>query len=624
MYGQAIAQVDSEREGIHVLWMGPSPWLFSPEGFEVLRRAAVDAEKNDQQLLCDTLDRAQLAALRERRIGRRRFATVDLHPATWRAPAPASSTPDRKKVPAERLRLALDAPTSFVSCTVDARAAFAIGLRDGKVVAHAGPESSGGLVRLELEAAGLDTVHLLTVELDGLRWCVRDEAAEERLAGDAGWASAMRIGRLQLPMAELDPALRGPGDELSAGRARLLSGERLEPEDLANALAPLRLFAATRFPRPVDQALWLKPPDGDRPEELGALDPLRLLWLDPRWRRVLGLGLFDAKDLVPGLRYEYRITGSFPRADLSERVHGFHRVPTATLLPASFSIGDLLFQLAEPAPITAWPIAEGGRGALGRRGLRLGSRAPGGWVGLPFLGGWEVVLDWPTPVTALTLEVAPSARLEVAAAARAGDPPVGHAATTYRDVGPSAERMVLSFTAPVTHLRLKGEALLFAVRLGDGARDLVRRPVVTAPVRFADAPLPGAPDQVVPLNLDRPLALAPGLDPPAEVPPRLPFGFEVTWRPALRGRLPAWLFEECDVSAPIDSVAYRVEHRRLALGGPAGEPWSPLGPGSERTMGAREPLAREVAPGPNADLAALYPESRPPPARPRHVDPARA
>src|SRR5687768_8895408 len=338
MFAHAIAQIEPPIAGVHLLWTGPQVWVFSPGGWTIQRRRH---QPQRTAFTCAGFDAAGLATLRKEREARLPFGVATLRDGNWLAPVAGAS---RAKAPAcEVATLELDAPQSSVRVQVNAGAAFATALRDGKVVDTAGP-SSAGQATLALEGHALDTIVVYARKPATLAFCIPSSKGESPRA----WADVPAIVEgLQLPLRELMPAVV---DEYAEARSRLLDGETLDPAGFAGVADMLRAAAvACGPPRPIDVTLLTRETPGEVAQEMAALDLLRVLAVDPTWRRALGFGWFDRDPaLVPGERYDYRITGSFPAEDLGDRVYGFHMMPSQTTLPADLYLGELRVRLAQP------------------------------------------------------------------------------------------------------------------------------------------------------------------------------------------------------------------------------------------------------------------------------------
>ncbi|HTN86513.1 MAG TPA: hypothetical protein VL242_22590, partial [Sorangium sp.] len=315
----------------------------------------------------------------------------------------------------------------------------------------------------------------------------RRRHARRRHADD--WRDAATIARLQLPLRELDPRLTSADDEYDEAKRRLLPGEALDRGELEHLTGILRkVVAAAGPPRPIDLTLLLRDDPELRHDELVALDPLRAVIAHPRWRRVLGFAYFDADPaLVPGQVYQYRVSGGWPEADLTDRVVGFHTAPATTQLPAELSLGDVrvrfsqprLVELADPRPSD--PIA------LTRRGVALSPGRDPAWL-TPGTGGWSAVIDLPVAVTSLVLELGHAAH-SLTYAAGAPWLPQGPEASV-----PAGDRPALSFATPVHQIRLGGEGFLCALRFpAKSSTAIVERAVVLPPLVLADTPRPAAP-----------------------------------------------------------------------------------------------------------------------------------
>ncbi|WP_434047572.1 MULTISPECIES: hypothetical protein [Sorangium] len=600
LFARAIPQVEPPIVGVHLLWSGPHAWLYSPAGWTIQRRQGAPRPRWD----CVSLTADQLAALRARRELRIRLGV--LTDRVGAAPAPllaaagslaaagaavagaAVAASAAGAAPWEVITVELDSPSDGVRIPVQATASLAVALRDGKVVA--GGRAVAGNTAHELVAAGIDTVVVHARGLTALGVCVS-------LAREDDWRDAATIARLQLPLRELDPELTSADDEYDAAKRRLLPGETLDRGELEHLTGILRkVVAAVGPPRPIDMTLLLRDDPELRHDELVALDPLRAVIAHPRWRRVLGFAHFDADPaLVPGQVYQYRVSGGWPEADLTDRVVGFHTAPATTQLPAELSLGDVrvrfsrprLVELADPRPSD--PIA------LTRRGVALSPRREPGWL-TPGTDGWSAVIDLPVAVTSLVLELGHAAH-SLTFAAGAPWLPQGPEASV-----PAGDRPALSFATPVHQIRLGGEGFLCALRFpAKSETAIVERAVVLPPLVLADTPRPAAPLAAWITNLQQPESVATGDAPVGPPPPRHALGFEVRWIPAPTEGIDAWPAEL--PPPPIDAALFQIEHTP-AGGAPS---WTPLLDEDNHVTGHRDDVALPPMTV-GGDLMASFPE----------------
>ena len=590
MHAHAIAQVEPPRVGVHLMWAGPRPWVYSPHGWFIQRRK-VRQPKPD--LYCDELTGALLARLRAERVLRLTLGEITLRHGSGLAPlTPAAAAGAFDAEGCEVLTLDLDEPGPRVRVEATAKFSFVFALREGKVVATAGVPGTG-LAVYELSAAGIDRVVLYAQGLQSARFCVDHRRPDD-------WTDEPYVVKaLQLPLQELMPALTSPDDEFAEAKARLLPGEKLDRDEFERLTASLRASAGKAGPpRPLDQVLLLRDDLTVDFEELAALDPIRVLLSHPKWRRVLGFGWFDRDALAVGESYEYRITGFYPDADLVDPVYGFHTVPSQTALPAEFYLHDLRVRLPQPTRVERAPdTPTTGAVQVSRRGIPLGPQDQFFWL-LPTLGQWSAVIDFPAPVGAVVLELAPGHHLEYAAGAP-DDPFVSLTAV------PPGPRPRLIFSGPIIQLRLRGDGFLQALRIPRSSSELTAVSIDLPPITLVDTPRPAPPLLVEVANLQT-LQTVPISDlPPAMPPARHALGFKVRWRPALLGNLLLWPPDE--PPPPLDAALYQVEHRESGT-----VAWTPVLPDENWTLGDRDESIDDTAPFPGADLMQLFPEARQP------------
>src|SRR5262245_32406066 len=135
MHAHAIAQIEPPAIGIHLIWTGPHVWVYSPTGWSIQRR---EFNRREDRLRCDELNSDAIAKLRTERDRLSPLGVFTLRDGLWPKPIVEST---ESSVPCDVLTLELEAPRRRVQITVKGRQSFALGLRDGKVVAVDGPKS---------------------------------------------------------------------------------------------------------------------------------------------------------------------------------------------------------------------------------------------------------------------------------------------------------------------------------------------------------------------------------------------------------------------------------------------------------------------------------------------------
>ena len=90
---------------------------------------------------------------------------------------------------------------------------------------------------------------------------------------------------------------------------------------------------------------------------------------------------------------------------------------------------------------------------------------------------------------------------------------------------------------------------------------------------------------------------------PADVPPREPLGFRVSWLPASAFDLTVWP-ADAEAAPPLDATIFQVERREP----PAG-PWTPVLEDENWTLGDRDASIRDLQLPPGSELMAAFPDS---------------
>ncbi len=518
--------------------------------------------------------------------------------------APARSDHAAIVVPGhcEVITLELDAPQPFVRVLAEANSSFAVALRDGKAIAG-GREITGAATH-ELAAEGIDTVVVYARGLTAVTWCV------QRTDGsDDGWNGVSVVAKLQLPIRPLMP-LADEAAELAEARSRLLPDESIDADEfghLAQLIRGMVVAAGTR--RPIDHTLLIKSDQEMDAEEMAALDPLRAVLPHPTWRRALGFSWFDRDPaLVPGQRYEYRVSAGFPAADLVDSVYGFHTVPVGTVLPADMFLGELRLRLPQPATVERFDDP----GAIGeavytRHGIVLTPKRASHWLGPP-LDGWSAVIDLPRPTRTVTLDFRGGHTLSYAGGA--AWLPWGPATTPV----PAGEHVSLSFPTDIHQLRLLGDGFLCAIRIppDPAAPDGIMLEAArgwTHPAGQHRPPCRAASAASI-ANLQASQPIATGDVPEAVAPPRQELGFEIRWVPAPIAGVISW--PPALPPPPSAATLFQIEHQQTD----GAASWTPLVDGDNIITGHRDSSPPVVAAYPGVDLLSLYPEVRAPGAGP--------
>lgn len=579
LIAHAIPQVEGALRGIHVLWSGPVGWGYAPAGYIVERRTEVPRPAWQ----CLVLDAAGLAAARRVAEIASVIGPVRIHSGA----APVTLATGTVPIPAtwEVLAVELASPTDAVRVVASGKWMQAVAFARGKPVAASA--LTPNTLTAELFASQIDAVKVYGAPvLSDVRVCADRTSVES-------WSTATVIARLQLPLVELDPTLGGPAGELDLARKRLVPGETMTAAELADGLAVLRALVRGRSARPIDHTLLVEDElvDGQRvqPTELSGTEPLRALFVSPRWRRVLGLAYFDRDPaLVLGTRYQYRVRAAFPASDRDDRVIGFHTVPSQTLLPAELAIDGAQLRFGQPTPVVLDRASPGPGVTVARRGVRLedaGARGP--WWAAE-LDGHAVVIDLAAPARSITLELAGAHDLRLWA---------GNDDTPVLDVAvPPGPAPRIDLPALADQLRLSGKGLLCTLRARPDLppSGTVELAAATPPVVLAMVPPPPAPLSLAAVSLQ-----TAGSRKPSEL------GFDVTWLPAPITGITTW---PPDLPPPPSDAAMFQLERRLE---PSGA-WLPVIEDDNLLGGGRDAAPVPAALSPGVELMEVFPEVAPP------------
>jgi hypothetical protein len=584
--------VHRPTDGIHLVWSGPELIELSIgiDTYRVERR-----QRRPPFYDCDALDSATLDELRARVRLTRRFGGILYRTAPPFRPIaldflPASPTPGgggvgRHPGPGPIVPM-FGAPTV--------------------TLAQFGRDSSGNVPRIEVFTQEL-TSPVEQIQVSGTATIAFVVAFSAAKAVDVQWSAGPNfvvalqgseidtvvvyaIGCTQLSFCPAIPDTKSPwqviaanlalpvildataGWEIAKGvaRSRLLPGEALADDaldNLGNLLALALNNPESGVPRPGSRILLMRSSIGEPFDEVSFTEALNLLCLPPWWRRALGFAFSDLEahqlpgfSLVVGSTYEYRITGVFRADDLTDAIYDFHAVPSGTKLPAAFRIRDLFLRFAEPPRVVLDPLPSNtALAAVSRRGLAI-EPAPSvnDWL-FPSLFGSSVIIDFPHPVTAVTLEVDANHQFFREPALPGGAPtPL-----------PQSSTIPLTFASPVTRIGLRGTGTLFAIRIPSGQTGIVPLSVQTGTITYGPTTL-ASPTAFQIRNLQTPPEIVQGpIDETTKVPPRHALGFRLEWLPALDANIDWWP-SDLGGDPPSDALAYQIENQ------PAGDAWFPL------------------------------------------------
>ena len=591
-----IPRFDPGATGIHLLWTWPDVLPLSVRGYDIQR---LPYKRSDRPNSCETITQPIIDLLEvfgeyPAPLGPLRLRT-DARFAPLSHAAAAYIATDHRVVFIQELGAPADYATiqTPVPCVV-------IGTSRGKSVAVA---VGGAGQAAELNAPAIDTVYVYVTNtrIQSFTICTATEVIPAER-----WANAPYIVRgLSLPIHEADASLTTPAAERAAALSRIVGGETLPASDFARLCATLRAaVAAAKLGRSGARTVLTRHDPSQSFEELTLNQQLAALCIHPKLRRVLGFGWADRRDLVEGDSYIYRITGRFAADDLSDTIYDFHLLPSATVLPPAFSIGNLAVRTQAPVSVVLDPTPSAPvDNDASRRGIAIElSGEQDSWL-LPPFGEWSAIFDLPAPATEVELEVGQHTFRY------AGGLPWNWTAPPMQPL-PAGPRARLKFTTPIVQLRLAGTGTLYGLRLPAGATGVVEVAVVTPPIHYVPGALPLAPSLLSIANLQEPLATLTGpIGESTSVQQRPPAGFRLTWLPVSPGGLPMWP-TNIDAGPPLDTIAYVIDHRSVTLPSDYGA-WEPITGDDNLTVGSRDGAGADVTLGYGCDLAALFPEVRP-------------
>lgn len=637
MQAFGIPRFDAGAQGIHLVWSWPDVLPLSEHGYDIQRLGASDQRMQER---CETIDGpiikallahgeypAPLGPLRLRTavkfvpindpklvtagrdpgdhppgFGDARQSTVDARISAALAASPVAQ--ETMNAPLDEFIQELAEPTDHALVRARARVALAIALYHGKAVAIA-PGTGGTPLQMELRARAIDTIIVYVRALQSMDICIFNRP----VPGPKGdeWSNAPYVAKgLTLPIHATDPALNSAAKEYARAASRMVSTETVTHANFHRLAATLRPPAgASGLGRNGERILLVRADTAQSYEEMSFDAQLSMLALHPKLRRMLGFGFVDHAGLVAGHTYAYRVTGRFRAADLFDEIYDVHRIPASTVLPAAFSIRNLSLRFQTPVKVVLDPPpSTTALQTVSRRGIRIDTTGyDASWYPQTF-NDWSAIVDFPSPVTKVVLEVAPGHAFAYAA----GQPWAFSAAATPLPPGPSVE---LTFAAPTMELRLAGTGTLYAIRLpASGASGVVEVHAYTGPIRFAPQPAPVPPTVFSVYNLQQPpVQLTGSIDESTPVPPRPPAGFKLNWLPAALNGLATWP-DDLDAGPPLDALAYQIEHR-LAQPPATFGAWEPIQPEDNLTFGSRDMTSPAVQLEHGCDLDELFPHIRP-------------
>jgi hypothetical protein len=237
--GNALPQIEPSGRGIHLFWMGPFSWVYSPGGWNIQRRIFTRRAAR-----CEAIGANELASIRIEREWRFSFGWLSYRNGQF-----------DEITPAEIFRLDLDSPTTFIRLNIQAKLGFSYALYRGKVVSAITPKSSGNF-SAEFMATAIDSVVSYLLDPQTIQYCIHQPAENE----EQTWNTVPFIVEgLQLPLTELDPSLHNSEEELEKAKSRLLPGEDIDPNEFKELCDSLKSsFKTNAYPRHIDKIVLIR------------------------------------------------------------------------------------------------------------------------------------------------------------------------------------------------------------------------------------------------------------------------------------------------------------------------------------------------------------------------------
>ena len=641
---------DDALDGIHLLWTPPISAGYSLDGFDIWRRE----HRVDDKLRCLVLSDSELETLHARfaislqdfdlRVQLTECPTVvqsipdepfsknqplpspqaipnspspltpsEISTALERRPIESVATVDQSRVLQDARRTApvgcikytlkLREPCFEVLVVIQSTGGLALALREDKVVSTKVFESTGDNEswRVVFENEGIDCV-LFWVgrSVQSMEICCRTRRAK---TAQSGWSDATLIAKnIQLPFQTIHSSAGSVEDEEGISESRLVDGEKLgagQFELLSESMNGVLKADAS----PVHWSAYVRDNEDQPFTEVSPWSMGLALALEAHWRRALGLGFLDkGNGLVDGRRYDYRIVGRFYRRDVQESLLGFHSVPIGTALPKSIYLDNLLIEFSDSREVISHPAPPtGGVFHVFRKGVSLKDKT---------------TLTFPEPLEAVVLECELDS---VNATYRALSESLLIGTPAVIDEGnlPKLQRVRLDFAVPVVRLEIRGEALLYGVRLDPvpAAEDplgIVEQDAFVEGVTYEKTAAPNAPAVLGTVNLQKTL-LAGSPEITTQTPPNL-VGFTLWWLPPPAGDWPlGWWPDDVPSAAPSEVIGFALDRRQVD----GDRIWRPFEVDPQTKLPYLVASARSARHVPEVlhagdDLLQLYPELRKP------------
>lgn len=551
------------QDGIHLFWSPPYPTGYALNGFAIERR------ESRQEINRDCFDVSSAALALSRRQGL--FDFEDGRILAWPTQGDVSSENWTYRIDLTRVRNLVEITAEGIICGFAAR-------DDGQVI-------DGRMFtenRCRLTGGDIKTIWLVA-------WSTRPNiriCSETR--SDSFWDEAVTIvSELQLPFESVNPNVASVADGMAIAAGRV-PGETLEAD-----FQQMAQYSNAVLGRPFDIPAWkgvvrdttLAQEDRWDIHALGLL--LGASNGSYAWRRALGFGFVDTRDLIAGVRYDYRLLADTYRTDRDEVFYDLHTVPNGYRLSSRFRLGAVAFT-STPDPIVEFESILTGA-------LEVANK---------YISFEELSIDLPEQRSTIIIDGRSDTDIEVV-----GSSFVSGEATFAM---PLSKRSVLTFPFPVDRVVLRGPARFCGLCVdplseGQDPRQQIRVQAAVYGVEFGPGRLPEPPSNVTAQNLGA-VSRATRLGHRDRN-----TGIELSWTPTHRldvGAIDHWP-RDAKSAPPTDTHGYRITRQ---VNGGVFEHLSELG---DLYLSSRHAVPGGETPGVIANVLSIFPPPNQPSQRPQ-------